>query len=636
MAKIEGIPYVSQWEQGGNLSIGDCGIASVAMLAHWLGRSETIDQIILQAGLPYPRSTYSFAEVIQAGKKVGVQLSVHQNFGVNELKQAIDAGKPVIPLVWYPAFTGNQISAAAHFFVVIGYDEAGVTVHDSNYLRNGGANRSIPWAEYEQSIGPLLKQKSGNNAYQAMVMENPLSTKIAITPMGMNIDVANPGTLPDPQYVKGMVLRYPLKIRFAGNSLSVENTLAFYKDKLSRYVDAGCTLIAIVTHQTYGEGAGFNWPSMLGNAQAWTDYAKNLNVVLQVAVPYLVQHQLADYFQIWNEPDTPPANARAAVPLTAADYGVILSIIAPLILQHQAKLITAGLVSGPANGSTYIRQALQTMESRLNKRAVDVIDGIGVHSYGRGDPAYPAEAGFGDIWDDLNTYYPILNKPVWITEWGVLDNPKLAISAAAKYVNHFMDRCLMPSVAHKLASAIWYAWRDGMDNGYGIADSNNEPKAPLLTAVRSYVKENTVTTPHDYGALVTPASIIVSPDGVNTRKASNTGADKVKLLKNGDIVGYYPNPVQGGSYTGGNLWYKLVVDGKEAYAAASFIQGFNAITSPAIHAPLTSDEMQQLINQHSTLFRYHLEQSALHKQISEAHQDIVKVYEAVKARMVKA
>ncbi len=626
MAKIEGIPYVSQWEQGGNLSIGDCGIASVAMLAHWLGRTETIDQIIIQAGLPYPRSTYSFAEVMQAGKKVGVQLSVRQNFGVNELKQSIDAGKPVIPLVWYPSFTGNQISAAAHFFVVLGYDEAGVIVHDSNYLRNGGANRRIPWAEYEQSIGPLLKQKSGNNAYQAMVMENPLSTN---NQMGVNLDFMHPLGRPDPANVAGMWLRVPLKALYHQSPFSTpEQAAQKYIKWMQPYADAGCKLMLIITHQTFGEGAGYDWKQMYDKPEQWSSFADRLADTVGRIVALLEPTGLVSAYQIWNEQDTAPVNAEAAVPLTPVDYATILNKVIPAIRARDSKtkIIAGGQVSGPANGANYSRQTLAKLANGVK------LDGLAFHPYGRGAVSSPTNP-FGDVGDEIKAYQA-LGLPLYITEWGVLDQPNRTPASIAAYVNEFVGRVKQFS---GVIALIWYAWADTMHNGYGLVNNAGTPKQPLMNTFKSYIKENVVTTPHDYGALVTPASIIVSdPDGVNTRKASNTGADKVKLLKNGDIVGYYPNPVQGGSYTGGNLWYKLVVDGKEAYAAASFIQGFNAITSPAIHAPLTSDEVQQLINQHSALFRYHLEQSALHKQASAAHQEIVKVYEEVKARMVKA
>jgi hypothetical protein len=31
----------------------------------------------------------------------------------------------------------------------------------------------------------------------------------------------------------------------------------------------------------------------------------------------------------------------------------------------------------------------------------------------------------------------------------------------------------------RIAAAIWYAWADGMHNGYGLVRANDQPKQPL-------------------------------------------------------------------------------------------------------------------------------------------------------------
>ncbi len=117
-----------------------------------------------------------------------------------------------------------------------------------------------------------------------------------------------------------------------------------------------------------------------------------------------------------------------------------------------------------------------------------------------------------------------------------------------------------------------------------------------------------MTQPHDYGDFVPVASIIISdPLGVNARRFPNVNAEKVKLLKGGEVVGYYQNPTEGGQYNGGSTWYKIKLDGKDAFVAAGYVDGFSVIEPPepeippAIYAPITSDELQQLIDLHEAV-----------------------------------
>lgn len=88
-------------------------------------------------------------------------------------------------------------------------------------------------------------------------------------------------------------------------------------------------------------------------------------------------------------------------------------------------------------------------------------------------------AQFGHIDDSIRAYSTVIpDKPLWITEWGVLDHPNDNPSDIANYATNFMSH-LKARYRDKIACMIWYAWAQGMHNGYGIVDSSNNPRSPL-------------------------------------------------------------------------------------------------------------------------------------------------------------
>lgn len=74
------------------------------------------------------------------------------------------------------------------------------------------------------------------------------------------------------------------------------------------------------------------------------------------------------------------------------------------------------------------------------------------------------------------------DKPVWITEWGILDRQgdNSIVGQAVQYASGFLN-IIRDDYPGKVACAIWYAWADGMDNGYGMVLHNGQPKEPLYS-----------------------------------------------------------------------------------------------------------------------------------------------------------
>jgi hypothetical protein len=124
-------------------------------------------------------------------------------------------------------------------------------------------------------------------------------------------------------------------------------------------------------------------------------------------------------------------------------------------------------------GAAYARQTLAALPPGLRP------DGVACHPYGRGpDPGLPY-APFGHIDDEVQAFLSVLpGRRLWITEWGVLDRPGDPPDQVAAYaldtLNHLVRR--WPG---QLQTAIWYAWAQGMDNGYGLVDAGDRPRQPL-------------------------------------------------------------------------------------------------------------------------------------------------------------
>jgi hypothetical protein len=299
---------------------------------------------------------------------------------------------------------------------------------------------------------------------------------------GMNLDMNNRLGHPSPDRLKGIGwIRVKFNVSYNPDNKTYGNTdvnAAFNRMKpfLEPYVKAGIKVLVVFTHQLYGEGAGYNWQQM--DTGRWNDLIPKYADFAKRAAALLSNAGLVHAYQIWNEQDTPPAVARAAVPVPAAVYGNMLTqaIRAIRSVDTKTPIITGGHASGPDSASVYMRTALANMPSDVRP------DGIASHPYGRG-PAGNPFSNFGTLEEDIQKFSAILpGKPVWITEWGVLDRQGnlSVVNGVTDYASGFVN-IIKSKFPNKVAAAIWYAWADGMDNGYGLVDTNDQPKSPLYS-----------------------------------------------------------------------------------------------------------------------------------------------------------
>ena len=305
----------------------------------------------------------------------------------------------------------------------------------------------------------------------------PIATPTSSSLLGMNLDVYHPQGHPAPEAMKGIGwVRIKFNVSFNpengtyGNK-DIEAAYQRYLPLVKQYAGAGMKVLMVFTHQLYGEGAGFNWTQMDSGrwrhlGPTYADFAR------QVAAKFNGSG-LVHCYQIWNEQDTKPEHARAAVPIPAADYGYLMTetIRAIRSVDSTTPIITGGHTTGPGSGPQYAQATLAAMPPDVRP------DGIAFHPYGRGVKGHRF-SNWGPLADSLNGYSAVLpDIPIWITEWGVLDHQGRAdvIDDVTDYAAGFMN-IVKNDYPGKVAAVIWYAWADGMDNGFGLVDAGGQSK----------------------------------------------------------------------------------------------------------------------------------------------------------------
>ena len=339
--------------------------------------------------------------------------------------------------------------------------------------------------------GEWLKVRTlwGQSAYAAAwfvqkhIGEIPEAGKIpvALNTTGVNLDVQHPLGTPDPALLKGMGwVRLGYNVSAAKGSEDIQAAYDRYAPHIERYARAGIKVMLVFTHQTYGEGKNEFWPWPQMTTTKWRKLSGRLSEMVAKIVEQYRGKDLVHAYQVWNEQDAHIGEV-ASEPMHPSDYAIILGDLIRTIkrVDPTAYVITGGHTGGPGKGSDYARAAINALPAGV------LPDGIALHPYGRGitQPAPPYTI-FGHIDDSMNAYLPILaGKPVWITEWGVLDRPNDAPGAILNYASGFVKH-LKDKYPGAVASMIWYAWAMTMHNGYGLVNAQSQPLQPLNDGFR--------------------------------------------------------------------------------------------------------------------------------------------------------
>lgn len=298
---------------------------------------------------------------------------------------------------------------------------------------------------------------------------------------GMNLDVHHPLGTPDPARLRGMGwVRFGYSVSAKRGSEDIDAAYNLYKPHLERYARAGFKVLLVFTHETYGEGKNEFWPWSSMTTSKWGKLtARFAEMVGRIAAQYAGKN-IVHAYQVWNEMDA-PTGAEASVPIPPQDYGHLLAETIRAIRRADpaAVIITGGHTSGPQNGSAYARATLQAMPAGVRP------DGVAFHPYGRGTKSGPPYAIFGHIDEEIRHYAPVLpGKPVWMTEWGVLDRDRDRNADILTYATDFV-RHIKSKYPDQVAAMIWYAWAMSMHNGYGLVNSSDQPLQPLNDGFRA-------------------------------------------------------------------------------------------------------------------------------------------------------
>ncbi|MBZ0291466.1 MAG: cellulase family glycosylhydrolase [Anaerolineae bacterium] len=355
-----------------------------------------------------------------------------------------------------------------------------------------------PAAETKAKVGQNnewihIRRRNGVEGYTAAwflkLAKKPPEPTFGGSLTGLNLDIFHHLGAPDPKDMQGVGwvrLKFNMSLnpdkpqgdpaRYGNTDLNA--TYNRYRPYIEKYAQAGMHVLLVLTHQLYGEGAGFNWQQM--DPGKWAQLtSKYADYAGQVAQRFAGSGFISAY-QIWNEQDT--HEGRAAVAMPPTEYGKLLTATIRAIRQADptVPIITGGHTSGPDAGSAYARKTLAAMPEDVRP------DGIAIHPYGRGVRGHRF-SNWGGLDEELDKYSVVMpDKPLWITEWGVLDQQGRTevIPDVADYAAGFVDIC-KNQYAGQVITAIWYAWADSMDNGFGLVDQNGKPKAILHEKFRN-------------------------------------------------------------------------------------------------------------------------------------------------------
>lgn len=296
-----------------------------------------------------------------------------------------------------------------------------------------------------------------------------------INPVGVNLDQLHPLGTPDPARL-GKIgwVRFGYNVSNNTGSEDIDAAFNRYRPIVEKYAKAGYKVLFATSHQTYGEGKNEFWPWPEMNDEKWDRLIPRFADMMGRIAKQWAPTGLVHCWQVWNEQDA-PIGAVASVPMLAHNYAKMMTqtIRAIRAADPDVYVITGGHTGGPDRGGQYARNTLNAMPFDVRP------DGIAFHPYGRGLIKSEPYAIFGSIDESMQKYGAIMpDKPLWITEWGVLDRGHDSPAAISNYALGMINH-LKTKYPGKFAALIWYAWAETMHNGYGIVGADNQARPPL-------------------------------------------------------------------------------------------------------------------------------------------------------------
>jgi len=268
-SRILNVPYKSQNDPDAQLENNDCGPACVAMILAAQGLDVRTSDVYDASGVMEDHPL-TFAEVTIAASHYGLPLNARVGLSLQDIRNYIDRGTPIIALVKYQYLPDRQGqgTVGGHFVLVVGYDDdAGeIIIHDPYYwgpLRSKGAHHRYDYATWEQAWGRC--DEDGNPNHSALVPQlvRPVPTLPGYTPSAPLPGVVTVYVLPAADKYGGLKLRPVRDVSVMGQPVFSGRPLTVVQGP----VEVGDTTWLLVRTQTADDIAG--WACVQSGGEAY-------------------------------------------------------------------------------------------------------------------------------------------------------------------------------------------------------------------------------------------------------------------------------------------------------------------------------------------------------------------------------
>jgi hypothetical protein len=180
------VPYRSQLAADAGFGKGDCGPASFAMVLNALAFYISVDALgrILEKPANYTITNLRELQTL-ARDTFGFALGYRSRMTLAEVREAIEARRPIIALVWYPLLP-NRFDPAytnGHFVVIVGVEDEAIIYHDPYYRGQAGATLKGSWEAFSKAWSAV-----GNGAFN-VPRQGLLSPPLPAPPVHANPDL---------------------------------------------------------------------------------------------------------------------------------------------------------------------------------------------------------------------------------------------------------------------------------------------------------------------------------------------------------------------------------------------------------------------------------------------------------------
>jgi len=206
-------------------------------------------------------------------------------------------------------------------------------------------------------------------------------------------------------------------------------------------------------------------PAWSAGAAAWVPYRAAFHADL-IGVADALGSKV-DAWEVWNEPDHQLTGGYdPGVP--PDQFGLLLAESAAVLRPRSAGLLVVGGLA--TKRFDYLTTAIAAAGGSLD------YDGVGVHTYG--PPTWTTAQIRSEIDAVIDGWYPVAQRPLWITEAGAVATPA-AETFAAGYVQTLFDRVATTHAA-VVKSVLYFSWSDqvgaaGEQFGLVRADGTRKP-----------------------------------------------------------------------------------------------------------------------------------------------------------------